>query len=201
MCLLAMKKNKGIILKKLHKNRERVSLLDSQLGKLEVSFNRFLPGYGVLLEYTIIKTVFAGRVNYALDSIEFIAIPTKCYPQKLHFFHQVLEICYYFIPLENPIPGVFDLLFLLYDEQKWATKHFFEELFICKLFMILGFFPEEPQFLTQSFMRLAELPIDTVLDEHVDLERSKEMRMWINACLQTHPQAKKFKIMHNIQQV
>lgn len=193
MCLVETAKNKGIILKRFTTGFSRVSLFDQHLGKIDAFFHHEATGYGTVIQYALKERFPSGSVRFTLSSVELFAVPLKLAQTELTFLHRVLEICYYFIPIGSSVPTLFELILFLYDIDRWKHVIFFQDLFLCKLLITLGFFPEESRFKTAWFCRLAAVPIDTLLTEHVDLAQRLELRTWIRACLNIHPLVRYFK--------
>jgi hypothetical protein len=183
-----MKKNLGILLKNYSPKKEKVSVLDSVLGRIEAVLhnanirslhNGTLFSYHAELRYTNI---------YTFTTVEILDIPFGLAKHDIYFFHHMLELCYYFLPLHVACPSVFDLISMAF-KQELDNK----PIILLRFFALLGIYPEEPPFEKNYFLRLLSCPVETIIKEKLDDTQLKVLESWLLRCLEMHPYKKQFK--------
>lgn len=191
-----MEKNHGIVLKSYQPYKCKLSILDTRLGKIVAVPNRETISSGSYISYYVTEQ---PKLFFIYD-VEIIDMPLALAKDDILFIHHLLEICYYFIPMNNTQQRIIELLIHLY-----AAKHIFEnatlkKLFLFQFFTTLGFYPEGKRFQNPLFIRLASLSIDNLMGQHVDLIIETELDNWLLNCISTHPCIKNFKtinFLHN----
>lgn len=188
-----MKKHNGIILKTYFPKKRKMAVLDSAQGKIELVPPHENVCIGALISYHAEQK---GMVYFARE-FEQLLLPEGWSYADLLFFHHVIELCYYFIPFESHVPGIFDLLQRLYHAD--GLKYFsysFKLLFIFKLFVRMGIYPEDRSLHTPYFYNLALKPIDIHESNFLDLTVEKDISSWIRLCIAQHPYAHILKTVH-----
>lgn len=189
-----VKRHTGIIIKKHAPKNMKVSLLDSELGKINAVFHDDTLSRGSLVRYN----AKPKESIVFISDIELLDVPMVLAKDDLLFFHHVLELCYYFLPLEFPVEDIFDLMMDLYTPHEYMQQSIGKQLFLCKFFSLLGIYPEGEKFQKPHFHTIASTPIDILLQQNIDLVTENDMHEWLWHCIKTHPYADYFKTLHFI---
>jgi len=189
-----MKKNIGIILKNYYPQRQKISVLDRKMGKIQYPSpkNKAIP-VGSLIGYYVEQ----NRYNfYKINQLEILNIPFETATDDILFLHHVLEICYYFIPCGAEMQEIFNLLMYLYSFP-YKLKYIIEKkLFLFKLFVSLGIFPEGKEFQTPYFHALSLQSIDTLISKKLPLGVERDLNTCLQTCIQMHPMFRYFKTVN-----
>lgn len=206
-------KELGFIIKRFIPRKQKISILANSLGKIEVipsplSLNdRLYPG--MLISTTLHPST--TRI-YIAHNIEILTTPLNfTNNSNIYWIHSILELCYYFIPLEKPCPEIFNLVYValfLLDNQKFNSYlNVSRKLFIIKLLVLLGFYPKKP-FL--QYLNLFEDLVSTFVDfpikriiKSLEIIGKKEIyliNLWIMQCLREHPNFSSFKLSNFLTQ-
>jgi len=183
-----MAKHIGIVLRKNTKGISTFFILDKDLGKIHAASDRSDISCGSLIMYNFVQH---HSVAY-IGSINIVELPTIQSIDDLIFFHHVLELAYYFIPLGNNTPEIFDLLLFLYTSLDKLYTYGHKKLFLCKFFAHLGFYPEWDRGQKKFFHLVRTLYIDTLL-ESLDLFLERKLDRWLDYCISLHPCVDCFK--------
>ena len=138
--------------------------------------------------------------------------PEFQFHSELNRLHHALEICYYFLSLEQPSHNVFQHLynfFLLYKvEQAFATHHkVINQIYIIKLLALLGFYPNKELLVYLCLYEdLTSLYVDFDDPQKVESlsrklyaitqRKEKKINQWILGCIESHPCFKQFKTIN-----
>ncbi len=190
-----MEKNKGFVLKIF--DTGWLSVLDSQLGRIECKLVRrktpYIVNNGALVHYIISK----NRKLFQLDALELQHIPFFLASQDIYFFHHILELSYYFLPLEYPHDDIFELLVYLFCNSAGLTLTGFQKkILLSKFFAYLGLFSEDVYDQNAFFKRLISQPIESILNECFDERIQKLIEHWILGCIALHPHRNQFKTIY-----
>ncbi len=181
----------GIILK--HLSLHKVALLDKQHGRLDGIF--FKPLHvGSLMKYAIEKE--RGTMIYLADC-QIIDLPFALARDDILFWHHVLELCFYFVPLGNFIPQLFELCTFLYTvdtETCWRTQS--KKLYLFRLLTTIGVYPRLPQWPPARLHYFMSLPVSAIAGEILDEQHEKTLGEWLRVCVADHPAVAKFKTVH-----
>lgn len=190
-----MEEKHAIILSSYIANRNNLLVLDSHDGVCCLFFKR-QPRCccGDLVTYSL-RT--QGRYCF-VDDMFTNAAPALAHVDALFFLHQVLEICRYSVPEGDEARAVFNLLLTLYGEKGSCLlgqqrAFLSQKIFLCKLFILLGLYPDDKKFQKLYFNRIIHESIDSLMDQPIDLKYAGELDEWIRACFAIHPNAKSFK--------
>lgn len=184
-----MEKNKGIVLKTYVPQKCKLAVLDQELGKIMAVPNRQTIGNGAFINYYV-----QPRQNmHFIYDIELIDLPMALAKEDLLFVHHILELCYYFMPLNSCSHSIFNQLIFLYTSPVVLSSMLLKKVFLFQLFTKLGLYPEGPQFQTPQFHFLATASIDTIPLQKIDLIIEQELDTWLLNCISLHPCAKNFK--------
>lgn len=176
-------KHEGIILKTFFPYKQKVMLLERSLGKIPA----IPPSYNWQAGTRIAYCAHQQNTIHFLSEIELLSLPLEMGKGDIDFLHHVLELCYYYLSLGVPALQVYDLLALLYDPAYACPSNQFKLLYIFKLLLLLGMYPEDKQFQMLYFNQLAHEPIDTLLQEPLRLEVEQALDVWIRSCIALHP--------------
>ena len=184
-----MEKQSGIVLKSYLPEKSKIVLLDQNGSKYHyVPMIRDLCA-GTLIQYHVTKNQPLAFIH----GIEKIALPLALARTDLVFFHHVLELCYYFVPMESHMPEVYILLTYLYQPAAVTMPTRAKKLLLVKLFIILGAIPEEPAIMKPSALAaLGAQPFDRVAPELLELEEAR-LDAWLRICTAMHPYSQYFK--------
>ncbi len=198
-----------IILRNINKSDQTFSVLTKTRGKVVVhvraqkSFQHFVVG-------TFFCAQFQNKgKNWQASSIEILMHPPiNMYPH-LRLFHNVLEICYYFIEPHNPGETLFKVVYqalIFFSHYRSIGHHFvfLSRIYLVKLFKEIGFYPPERLvWALHIFDQLVVASIDLSDRRNVSLVKRECARYcpqdillvdgWIETCIKRHPQHHLFK--------
>ena len=175
--------NKGIILKNLYPQKNKLIILDSKLGKIEcITTDKLDLSVGLLVHYFL-----ENKKNYYfIKTLDLIDVPYGIVKSDILFFHHVLELCYYFIPygscFDESALKIFNFLKKFFCKKNIFYNLFSKKLFLYKLFCLIGITPEE------NFYKLKKNNIDNILEKDLDL--------YLLGCVKIHPSWNSFKTIN-----
>jgi hypothetical protein len=186
-----MMRSVGIILKRINPAKPVYSILDSQDGVLLCSIVREDVCVGACIEYTLL----CQRTRTAANDVELVGFPCIAQVADLLLLHRALEICTCCMPIGSSSPGVFEHIQALYDGSMAALVRsgLAKKIFLCKLFTLLGFYPQEKKFQNQFFQNLATESLDNLLPFSVSMVQEGDVEEWLRACVAMHAHEQKFK--------
>jgi hypothetical protein len=86
-------------------------------------------------------------------------------------------------------------MYALYDNA--MIPHFktrlVKKIFLCKLFILLGFYPREKKFQNQFFHNLATKSLDNLPPFPVSMMQEEYIEEWLQACIAMHVHEQKFR--------
>lgn len=170
-------KNIGIVLKTFFPFKQQILVLDRKVGKVFLSSknksNLLRLCNGIIFEYNLESENDKNLVT-EVDIIRFPKIG-----ENILFFHHILELYNFFIPIGFTYCQLFDLLYSMYDlfEQENITKKE-QKLFLYQFFLLLGMCPRNEK----------EYGLDSI-----DLHDEKFLEKWIKICINSHPQVNLLK--------
>jgi len=205
-------KEEGIVLRRFLPKKQKCSVFTRGRGKIDLAFSserevqKLWPG--MILSFT--TTESTSRVAFCRE-LEIITAPLPLQHSALKLVHSLLEICYYFMPLEDPSENVFTylerMLFIVGgDGVTVLTSTLAHRLCYMGLLMECGFSP--PQALisiitlfTQELFAFVDFPQRASvqsLEKMLALSRTLPELIfdeWIQSCVQQHPYEGAFKIV------
>lgn len=182
----------------LEKRGNILSLLSLEEGRIEkILKNNFSKAPflfpGSIIAYQNSSEFFSGREIIESSELELCA--TQLASHNIYLLHQVIELCYFFIPLGSQPCTIFSFLLELFKRYYQFTHSlFFTKKALCKLFSLLGIFPEEIEIQLFAY-KLQETPIDNLLSTPLKLETEVLMNKWLAWCIEMHPKRNFFKAM------
>ena len=189
--VLCMTRSLGIILKRNNPTKSVYSILDSLDGVLVCSISREDICTGACIEYTICMQ----RTRMVAHEVELIGLPCISQVADLLLLHRALEICSHCMPIGSSTPGVFEHMQCLYDDSVFSQLRtsMVKKIFLCKLFALLGFYPQEKKFQNPFFHKLATESLDNLRAFTVSMMQEKDIEEWLQSCITMHTQEQKFK--------
>ncbi len=182
----------GVVLKNYEPKSSKIALVDKELGRIDgVVFSRTIC-VGSLLHYDVQR----GRNGYLLEHVKVDNLPLALARSDLLFFHHVLELCYYFIPVASEVAGIFELLQFLYTVEYSACSKQSKKLFVLKLLATIGLYSEVSDMHEQTIRKLLAVPLNMIVHELLDEASEKIMDDWLLRCIAEHPFVKYFNTMH-----
>jgi hypothetical protein len=186
-----MKKSFGIVLKKFP-HKSTFLLLDDMQGKITAISTLTTLCTGAALFYVLAPLSSVYRLDYP----EMLYVPFSLARQDILFLHHVLELCCFVMQEGDPASAVLALIVTLYCSPDLVRHVAAKKIFLSKLFVVFGFYPEGQQFQQIYFKRLAAESLDTLLAEPIDLKVEKELDDWLSQCIATYPHMRHLKTMH-----
>ncbi len=184
-------KSQGIVLKQT--TSHKVAILDAVHGRIDcISFKQ--PLVGALIRYRIESE---RRTIGMLADYEIMDLPFFIARSDILFWHHVLELCYYFVPIGSHTPQMFELLQFLYTvdtSSEWGP--YAKKLYLCKLFTTLGMQVELPGVSHQILYRFMALQPHQLARESVDTKEKEIVDEWLRVCVSEHPAIEQFKTIH-----
>jgi len=208
------KKTLGFLLKRFFPKKQKLSLLCAHCGRMEATTsnpmicNSLWPGMLISFNYRSNQQ----KTIYFVSNVEIVMNPEFHSFIDINTLHHILEICYYFVPIENPSHQVFSHLynfFLLYKLESTFQTHqkLIHQVYIIKLLTLLGFYPEKELLAYLGLYEdLTSLYVDFDDPQKVksltrklhDITKRKEKKIntWILGCIESHPYFKNFKTIN-----
>jgi len=204
----------AFVLKNFSPQKEKIILLSQNLGKIEIIKDKFnknknetILSSGILISFNPIKS----KINsYIANNIDVLMVPIMYEKlEDLEWIHSLLEICYFFLPLDEPCKNIFTTMyksFFFLEFNKNFSECFqpIKKLLTLKLLKQLGFeihkdlSPIKTKFegLVSTFIDFPNLEnieslkmfIRTLDNCDVNL-----LNLWILSCLKQHPNSNAFK--------
>jgi hypothetical protein len=189
--------SRGIVLKTFFTSQCKIALLDSTYGKIVA-----VPTTEQICNGALVRYMLDRRINtYHARSIEQHALPLTFDHANLFFYHHVLELCYYFIPLDSGPSNLFDVVQQLCYLDTEYISYRYKILFLVRLFLIFGMHTEIPHGQWPLLKKVFATDIDSIILETIDLSTIDEMRQWLQGCLAHHPLLKKFKTLQFLNKI
>lgn len=184
-----MKKFVGIVLKKYSPKKQKISIFDNTLGRIEAVYTNNVSlqsiHHGSLIHY---YTEQRSTDLYLITQCEVQTIPFELAQHDIHFLHHILELSYYFLPLNCAYPETFELL-----KTSLSNALFNKAIILLRFFSSLGIYSEDLPFEKNYFHRLLSDHFETILKEKFNESQLKQLDMWLMRCKQLHPYSKNFK--------
>lgn len=186
-----MQQHMGIVLKRYMPKKQKISVLDANLGRIEavIRDERLLKIIwpGMSIEYVPVE----GPGFYYLEHATLVAAPFMSAQQDIGFLHQMLELAYYFLEINDVTPGIFPLVHftcIVTDSLTYEQKMMVIAKFLWQLRQEIEMLRGKPE-----LQRLLTLPLQGMLNEHVDAHVIAHLFSWIRHAILCHPQRAYFK--------
>jgi hypothetical protein len=181
----------GIVLRSYIPKQYKLIILDNIFGKIVCTYQARSFSYGIMIEYIPLTL---HRV-YKINTAQIIHAPCNLAKDNLEFFHHILELSYYFIPLDNPVPEIFDLLSILYRIDYKFCSLLFQSAFIGKFFVLLGITPQENADDAFIINTLRYRSLEELVAQLSCTQMSSILKNWIYRCIAEHPRMHYFKTL------
>jgi len=190
----------AIVLQTPTMQRNGYIFFDQQLGTinahLQTRGNKRELSRGALIEYS---PQVAGNW-YSAQAVEVVAIPQQWVVKNIWFLHHALELIDFFVPRSHKAENIFGLMEALYQPLSDEIDiPFFQKLFLCKFFIMIGMYPEPRDMHDRELLSLVVSGIDPegsyLLDEQKYVFLEKKMIQWLRECILLHPHADRLKTM------
>lgn len=183
----------GIVLRNYLPEKQKVSVFDVQLGRINGIPHDTKMGmrlaHGSLIAYTVKQL----SLNFILYDLDLIDMPLQWTFANFLFFHQLLELCFYFLPLHGHAEDVFCLIKELYASQDIIKTTFGKKIFLYRFFSLLGIYPADARSYGALFFNLISLPRDSKVDASKYKFIDNDLKRWLMACIHMHPYAYRLK--------
>ncbi|MBY0110289.1 MAG: hypothetical protein K2X90_04215 [Candidatus Babeliaceae bacterium] len=173
---------------------------DQWLGTINAHLHKKNSNYGLSRGALIQYSSHSSSVWHSAQAVEIIAIPQAWVVKNIWFLHHVLELIDFFVPRSHNSPDIFELMGLLYQPlHEEVDVSFFQKLFLCKFFILIGLYPEPRCVDDREFLSLVacgtNLDGRQVSDEQKYVFLEKKMIQWLRECILLHPHADRLKTM------
>lgn len=182
---------RGIVLKNL--SAHKVAILNDIVGRIDAVVIK-PPHLGSVIIYTVQRT--RGTLQF-LDHYSIIDMPFFWGRNDILFWHHVLELCYYFMPVGSYAAELFELLSFLYTVEKgslWGVHA--KKIYLFKLLSMIGIQPEVPRISASKVHQLIASSAKEIATIELDEESEKIMDEWIRVCVSQHPAIEQFNTIH-----
>lgn len=204
-------KEYGIILRRFATSQHKVSTLTNGLGKIALVVFSQQALYRIQLG-SLVEFIAPQQNNnvYTTPQLVVVTTPIAHNTQDLAWLHHMLELCYYFIPLNQPAEECFialnNSLALLQCANLFvlAQWNMLKKLCLGVLLLFLGFFP--PRYLEQPIVTTKDVLLSCIgLSDEPKIERIQQflqtfttiscsdLDAWLLESIQSHPRAHTFK--------
>ena len=182
----------GLVLKTHFPKKRTITVLEKEGGAAQYSVQTEDICAGTLIQYR----VDTGLSVPCMRAIEKIGLPLLRARQDILFFHHVLELCYYFVPVASHMPEVYahiePLMLVEHTLERSAEKKFF----LVNLFHAFGITPEHEQTHAALYAYQHGISVDSMGYNTLELDIERIVDAWLLECLSLHPYADQFKTAH-----
>ncbi len=183
-----MVKQRAIVLRK---KLNQLIILDSQLGKIKVFSAVETICVGALIDYQRVP-----KKHALITDIETIFVPLDLAHDDIAFLHHVLELLFYFLVDNVPVPDIFDLICFLYAHTTRPLRLLFKKVFIVKVLLACGEYPEDEKFQLSYFHTLLTESVDNIVNRGLDSRFERCLDEWLLKCIAVHPNVEQFKTIY-----
>ena len=172
----------------------KVALLDRVAGRVDGIISSPLLRVGSLIEYVVERN--RGTLCY-IKHYSVVDVPISIAQSDILFWHHILELCYYFVPLGSFTQQLFELLEFLYTVDSclgWCMRS--KKLYLFKLLFLVGVYTRLPRLPVEQIQYFQALPLNQIADEVLDAQSEKMLDEWLRLCVYEHPAIRKFRTTH-----
>jgi hypothetical protein len=120
-------------------------------------------------------------------------MPYELARTDINFLHNILELCFYFLPIKSNASSIFDLVLHLFTTEEELSKSS-KKILLCRFFGLLGMHPEELPFEDQRFIKICQQPLNHEIFKIIlDEESHVVVQSWLLRCIDLHPEKNRFK--------
>jgi hypothetical protein len=181
----------AIILK--HISPHKIAMLDRERGRLDGIVLKPVP-LGALLRYSIQKE---RESTLYLADWTITDLPFALARENIFFWHHVLELCFYFVPIASVTPQLFELCTFLYTvdyDTCWSTQS--KKIYLFKLLTTIGMYPRLPHIAGEQLRYFLQLPLAAIGQAQMEEQHERKLDEWLRVCVSDHPAVTKFKTIH-----
>lgn len=189
-----MQKSYSAIVIRQLETPHKIALLDRVAGRVDGIVSSPLVRVGSLIEYTIEKN--RGTMRY-IRHYSVVDVPLSLARTDILFWHHILELCYYFVPLGSFTQQLFELLEFLYTVDVgvyWCMRA--KKLYLFKLLTCIGVYTRLPRLPIEQLLRFQSMPLTMITDDVINEQSEKQLDEWLRLCVYEHPAIRKFQTMH-----
>ena len=171
-----------------------ISLFSQQEGRIERNWyrvgHRAQLHRGSFISYTHQEGFSCNQ--RMLVNVELERCGTVWAVQDIYFFHALLEVCYYFIPIGSEAQQAYSFLVDLLNNFHVFSLSGHKKMVLCKFFTLVGIYPDDLQ-VQHLATSLLKMPIDNLVNTILELNSEELMNQWLSWCIEVHPKGKFFK--------
>ena len=213
-----LEKVDGIVLKTFTPGAGKNCLFTQSQGKVICTiFNpqqTAILRMGSRISYTPLRYDHGAHITAHITVTNMPGLTT---PSDLAWVHHLLELCYYFAPLQQPASEIFALLTgtLFFNNHQLLNDHeyyVFKRLSIGSLLTLMGFYPPHDfAEVVLTTQRLLTTNIDFKAHTNIELLKyhatvltrgvCKVYDAWLLECIHTHPRIAYFKTLPFVYQL
>lgn len=199
----------GLVLKNFFPEQNKLAILTRNFGRLDLlvasqSTSKLAItkiSYGMLIGFTGATgaeldsanfTKSTGVHKFKITTVELVYLPTVL-PAQLLFWHQLLELIFYTVPVGLYIPGFFEQIGLVSANLNLFSHSGQKLLILCKVLSLLGIYPVDYQNFPLELQVLIRQPIDISTYQKIDLGWESVLQQWWQTSMAAHPKVKFFK--------
>jgi|WetSurMetagenome_2_1015567.scaffolds.fasta_scaffold11359_3 hypothetical protein len=205
-------KEQGIILKSIARHHQRFTILTQTRGKIIVCVlnphivQRLRPG--MCISFFIDESMGSVHITKNIE-VNNLSLYTE--PSDMYWCHHIIELCYFFAPLQQPNPELFTFLYnclaLPQFQHTFADWDTVKHLCIGATISLFDFYPPDKftfsiigtQRALTSSLEINSQEGLTFLKKHFRAFCSislPELDSWLLECIQSHPCINNFKTLH-----
>jgi hypothetical protein len=182
----------GLVLKTHFPKKRTISVLEKQGGMVHYITKTEDICAGTLIQYQVNNSLALP----CMQNMEKIALPLLRARQDILFFHHILELCYYFVPVGSHMPEVYLLIepFVIHENIQMSTAE--KKFFLVNLFRAFGITPEREETHAALYAYQYGISVDSMGANTIELDIERKVDAWLLQCLSLHPCADQFKTVH-----
>lgn len=185
--------HEGIVLRTYIPKKQKLAILDKKLGRIECVPQNQKSAYRLSHGAYVSYALRAWHAQYLLHDPNILDLPFYWAYENFLFFHHVLELCYYFLPIDGQSADIFELIYILYDRPKLLQTTLSRKIFLCRFFWKLGIYPYNAESFDSCLFSLISGPLDSNLSIADEKIAHQHIQKWLLACVNTHPYAHRLK--------
>lgn len=196
----------GLVLKNFFPEQTKLAVLTRNFGRLDLVIANNLANklaiskisYGMLIAYNTVDNtasvlnLLSSGAKVKISKIELIYVPIIL-PDQLMFWHQLLELIFYTVPIGLHIPTLFEQICLVGANLDLFSDSGQKLLALCRMLNLLGLCPTNYSNFTPEFRALIYLPIDISVHQKIDLKWEEALSRWWRTSMIVHPKVNLFK--------
>lgn len=177
---------RGIVLQHQLPTHHRCMLFDEEMGRIFVSITAQKEPPRLTRGSLITYQIRNWRTLLCITNPQALCLPAPELCHDLTFLHQVLRVLNKFLPEGAHNAELFDAVLALYEPQHayYLCDDIGKKLFLCKLFALLGIYPDELIFRqSPRIHRLILLPMQHLHTGVLPMQDYGALNSWLMGCL------------------